>query len=137
MNWYETWVAVRSVLVDDGPLSAVTNGRVVLKGTKNLILPCITALLISNREEEIDAPAEWQLDLYSERLDDVVAMEKAVMRLLHREGSTDIGGVEMFAELIDGRTLNGPDPDRFYRRSLDFRFTPVRSRYYQPVIGES
>lgn len=137
MNWYETWVGVLNTLSDDPELQGVVGTAIYLNGEREIELPSLTALLVTNEEMELDAPADWQFDAYGATLGQVVTMEKALMRLLHREGTRDIGGVLMFSEFIEGRTMNGPEPDRFYRRSLDFRFTPARSRYYRPTLAGS
>lgn len=133
MNWYAIWTAIVAALELDPEIGAVMGSDTIwLDGERPLQVPSMTALLVVNTESEMWAPADWQFDIYTRTLEDAVRVEQALMRLLNQPMAVAMGDAEFTAEFQTGQLLRGPHTDPYFRRQLEFRFTPVRSRYYRP-----
>jgi hypothetical protein len=138
MNWYEVWTHVLDEIEAQPEIAAVMGDAIFLDGQRAIEIPSMTCLFVTDEEDELFAPMQWQFDIYTRTLGEMVRVEKALRLLLHRNTYAAIGDVRMFAEFLDGRLLTGPERDPYFRRSLDFRLEPVRSRYYRPqAIGGS
>lgn len=135
MNWWEVWTNVLAALEADADIAEVMGEAIFLDGDRAIEIPCITALLVVNLEEEVYAPADWQFDLYTNSMDQLIQVEKAMMRLLGQPLPVTLEEAELSSEFIAGTLLRGPERDPYYRRTLEFRFTPVRSRYYRPQLA--
>lgn len=138
MNWWEIWSNALAAMEAEPDITEVMGDAIFLEGDREIVIPCINALLVVNTEEEVFAPAEWQFDLYTRTIEEVVQVEKAMMRLFNQPLYVVLGDARFTSELIEGTLLRGPYRDPYFRRQLEFRFTPVRSRYYRPSpAGES
>lgn len=142
LNWYAVWTAIVDAVEQDEEIGVVL-GRgeacaFFLAGEREVQVPSLTALLVVDFETETEAPAEWQLDLYTKTLEDANEVETALRRLFNQPLSTDLAGVTFRAEFMTGTFgPRGPERDPYFHRQLEFRFTPVRSRYYRPQpVGE-
>lgn len=141
MNWFEVWTHVAAAIEEDEEIGVVL-GRgegmaFYLAGARAFQVPSMTALLVVDTEEEVSAPAEWQFDICTKTLDDAVVVEKALRRLFNQPLATQLGNAVFTAEFLAGQALRGPEENPFFRRVLEFRFTPVRSRYHRPQpVGE-
>lgn len=138
MNWYEVWINALEAIAADMDVQAVLGAppAIYLEGEREPEVPSMTALLVTDTEDEVYAPVDWQFDLYTDTLDEMVFVEKALRRLLNQPLPVTLGNAELTSEFLGGQLLRGPEPDSYFRRILEFRFTPVRSRYYRPSIAE-
>lgn len=136
MNWYETWTHIVADLETDPEIvSVLGEGEecgIFLAGERELRIPSMTGMLVTDIEGEVWAPADWQFDIYAFSLAEIVRVERAMRVKLNQPLTTTMGGVSFASEFISGQLLRGPQTDPYFRRLLEFRFTPVRSRYYRP-----
>lgn len=132
MNWYAIWTGIVGALEMDEEISGVLAGAFWLDGERPFEVPSMTALLVVNTETEMWAPADWQFDIYTRTIEDAVRVEQAMMRLLNQPLAVAMGDAVFTAEFQTGQLLRGPHTDPYFRRQLEFRFTPVRARYYRP-----
>lgn len=138
MNWDLVWTdGIVPAIEADPDVQDVLGGAIYLDGVREIEVPSMTALYITDTEEETFAPVDWQFDIYTAALDDALRVERALRRLFHRSTQYWLGPFFLFSEFVDGRELNGPAEDPFYRRSIDFQFRPVRSRYHRTAVAES
>lgn len=140
MNWWEVWTNVLAALEAEPDIAEVLENddyesTIYLDGERAFEVPSMTVLLVVNLEEEVFAPADWQFDLYTRTMDELLQVERAMMRLLNQPLPVTLDGAELTAEFTagaGGTLLRGPERDSYYHRRLEFTFTPVRSRYYRP-----
>lgn len=136
MNWYEVWTNVAAAVLADDEFAAVMGTALYLAGSRAVEIPSATALLVVDTESEVWAPAEWQFDLYTRSMEELMAAEKALRRILNQPLQVTLGDAKVTCEFLSGQLLHGPERDPYFRRLLEFRFTPVRSRYYRPPIAQ-
>jgi hypothetical protein len=134
MRWPDVADAVIAALEADDDVAAIVGGSIYLQGNREWEVPSVTMVLIADTEEERFAPVEYQLDLYTKTMPSLVMLEAAVRRVLHHDVHTEVGGLRMWSEFTAGRSFFGPETDQYFRRSLDFRFTPIRSRYVRVPV---
>ncbi len=70
-----------------------------------------------------------QLDLWMYALADVVALERALVRLLHFDTPVTIGSISMWSEMQQGGVALAGAADGIFGRSMDFQLTYLRDRY--------
>lgn len=136
MNWYAIWTNIVAGMEADEEMAAILGtgeeSKLFLSGDRPVEINSVTALLLPNTEEEVFAPFGMQFDGYFRTLAEVIRWESAMMRLFNQPTSVVMGDAEFTSEFVDGQTLRGPLTDPYFRRVLEFKFTPVRSRYYRP-----
>ncbi len=71
-----------------------------------------------------------QLDMWAKTIDDVVTLEKALVRLLHLEVPASIGSIPMWSRKVGGESTPLPGAvDGVWRRSIDVQLTYLRDRW--------
>lgn len=83
---------------------------------------------IANPEGENWEEALIQIDWWVRRLEDSLAIARALRRLLHHDTPITVGGERLWSQYVDSRPLNGAR-DGTIAESMDFRLTFGRSRY--------
>lgn len=133
LQWLLTWQAMVEAMEADSGITSVMgtppSTRIYMLGERQFEVPSITGLLVVETEDERWNPCEFQLDIYTRTVADMAAVEYRVRRLFHHDVRTTVGDMRMFAEFLAGRSSFGPATDQYFRRSLDFRMTPIRDRY--------
>lgn len=136
MNWYAIWTHIVAAMESDEEMRAIIGSgeasKLFLAGSRAVEIPSVSALLVTNVEEEVFAPFDFQFDGYFSTLAELTRWETAMMRLFNQPMSVAMGEAEFTASFVSGQLLRGPLTDPYFRRQLDFRFTPVRSRYNRP-----
>ncbi len=94
-----------------------------------LEVPSITGMLVGDVESELWDESLFQLDIWTHDLDEAIALERVIRWLFHQDIETTLGGVRLFIQFMEGRTVTGPGPDNYYGRSLDFMARPARQRF--------
>ena len=70
-----------------------------------------------------------QLDFWTKTLDDLISLEKALVRLLHFDWPLTIGTIPMWSQMIEGGTPITGAADGVFGRSMDFHLIYLRDRY--------
>ncbi len=70
-----------------------------------------------------------QLDLWAYTLTEVVALERALVRLLHSDTPVTIGTIPMWSEMQQGGVALAGASDGIFGRSMDFHLTYLRGKY--------
>lgn len=141
MNWFDVWTHIAAAIEQDEEIGAVLGrGEAMafyLAGSRAFQVPSMEALLVVESEEEVDAPMEWQFTISARSFDDIVQVEKALRRLFPDQELVNLGSAEFRVAQLDGQMLPSPNADGVMSKLKEFRFTPVRSRYYRPQpLGE-
>lgn len=141
MNWADVWTHIARAVEEDAEIGSVLGvGEACafyLAGSRAFSVPSMEALLVSENEDEVDASADWQFTISARTLEEVVRVERALRRLFPDQARVDLGGAVFVVQQLDGQMLPGPSTDRVFTKLKEFRFTPVRSRYYRPQpVGE-
>lgn len=80
-------------------------------------------------ETEVSWRTVVQLDYWVRTMQDLIDLEKALIRLAHSDVAVTIGGHRMWTELVgDGGPLLGADQGSF-TGSLDFRLRYIRGQF--------
>lgn len=136
MNWYEVWTNIAAAIAANATITGVVGENFRLAGDAAVQVPSLIALLVTDSEDELYAPADWQFDIYAYSLGEVMTVEKELRRMLNQPLQVALGDADVTCEFVGGQLLRGPERDPYFRRLLEFRFTPVRSRYYRPPIAQ-
>lgn len=133
MKWdaaVTAWLApVAADSVVQGLLGPVTEFD--LAGEREFAIPGLEYTLISPAApfREVYWITLIQLDMWMKTLPDVIALERALVRLLHFDTPTTFGAIPMWSQMIPGGgTLTG-SKDGIFGRSLDFHLIYLRARY--------
>lgn len=130
MNWQIVLAGLLADLAAAPTLSAIYGSAVRLSGAGvDHLVPSIDVTLIADTENELWAPATFQIDLWNSHLSDVVTAESFIRSVYHAPLPIEIGGLSCFAQYTDGTTIASPERDGYYGRALRFTFTPLRAAY--------
>ncbi|HEY8504974.1 MAG TPA: hypothetical protein VIL46_10355 [Gemmataceae bacterium] len=129
MTWDAAISALLAELQADAELIALLGGPHIYRSSeiRELRVPSVTYTIVSAPPTETTLSILTQWDVFAGSLDQLVAIERRLRRLLHWVGWRDVGGVSMSSVYVDSRDHRPPGPGRWHR-SLDFRHEPVRSR---------
>lgn len=127
MNWDTALPAILTVVEANADVQAVLGAdpALYMAGERGFGVPSCEWQIISDTELELFNPILTQWDLWTETMDDLKTLEKALRSELHHDLPVMFGSVGMWSELVGARVLPGAT-EGVFNRSLDFRFTPVR-----------
>lgn len=134
LQYLRVWQAMVTAMQADSTIRSVMgtppNCRIYLgRVARQFEVPSIEGIPVVDTEEENWNPCDFQLDIYTKNMADLASVEYRVRRLFHHDVRTTIGGMRMFAQLLDARGFGGVTDQDYFRRSLDFRMEPIRDRY--------
>lgn len=129
MRGLDAWVAAASVLEADDVISAIVGDAIYLAGDRAFEFPSIEGLIVVEDENERFAPVDIQFDIYTEGMVELEAVANRMHGLFHKDTRVEIGGLNMWAEFVPSGGPFGPTTQGYCRKSMDFRFTPIRRRY--------
>ncbi len=70
-----------------------------------------------------------QLDLFAYTIEEVIALERALVRLLDFDTPVSIGSIPMWSEMQQGGVELAGAADGIFGRSMDFHLTYLRGKY--------
>lgn len=70
-----------------------------------------------------------QLDLFAYTIEEVIALERALVRLLDFDTPVSIGSIPMWSEMQEGGVELAGAADGIFGRSMDFNLTYLRGKY--------
>jgi superfamily I DNA/RNA helicase len=133
VRWDDVVAAIIDEMEGDVDVAVFLAGNPITRAsemefTKNRI----EYTVLTNFEGENWETLLLQIDLMCtrNRTDQLLAAERAIRRLLHRDLPVTYGDVAMFTQLQAARDIPGAG-DRVVGRSLDFRLEVTRSRYHR------
>ena len=129
MQWDNVLERVVATLKADAVLVALYGDAMRFTGSGGHHVPMLEWLLIGDSEGELWAPVTIQIDQWLAHDEDLIASERRLRELFHREVDFDFAGLRCTAQYLDGQVLASPDRDGYYGRAVRFVITPLRARY--------
>lgn len=102
-----------------------------LAGERDYEVPSLEYSLISPAVlfQEVYWRTLIQLDMWTKTLEDLRALERALVRLLHFDVPVEIGSIPMWSQMQPGGVPLAGARDGVFGRSIDFHVTYLRDRY--------
>jgi hypothetical protein len=94
-------------------------------------IPSVEYLMVSDMEQELFNPILLQVDYWVKGINRAATIERHIRRLTHRDTARELGGMRLWTQYIDSRTLEYRAEVGVTHRSMDFRFTPLRAKYHR------
>lgn len=129
LRWDDILQRIDALVRADATLGAVYGDAFRLMGSGEHRVPMLEWTFIGETEREIDNPMTIQFDQWVNEGDDLVASERRLRQLFHRELPFDFDGLTCWSQYVDGELLASPDRDNYVGRAIRFRITPLRPRY--------
>ena len=133
MRWDAAVAAWLVPIAADSVIQGVlgTDPEFNLAGERTFVIPSLEYSLISPAVlfQEVYWRTLIQLDMWTKTLADLVALEKALVRLLHYDVPVSIGAIPMWSEMQPGGVALAGAQDGTFGRSIDFHLTYLRARY--------
>jgi len=134
MRWADVIPAACTALEADTALMAALGAGALIEATtaRRLVrAPSVSWFLVADPEGELWEPVLVQWDLVTASWAAMATIEARVRAVLHHDTPTVLGGVTMWSQVVDARTVpieTEKDPNLVHRQ-LDVRFTALRSKY--------
>jgi hypothetical protein len=128
MRWPDIIEAVVGAISSDELLSQIIGENVFASTDRDLVVPSIAWTVISDVETERFNEITVQLDVFTYRDADLVAVERSLRFLFDHDLPVEIGGIRMWAQLARRSSMFLME-DSTRGSSTDYTFTPIRSRY--------
>ena len=133
MRWDVAVAAWLAPIVEDSAIQGLLGDEPEfnLAGERDHAIPGLEYSLISPavRYMEVYWRTLIQLDLFAYTLAEVVALERALVRLLDFDTPVDIGSIPMWSEMQQGGVELAGASDGIFGRSMDFHLTYLRGKY--------
>lgn len=114
---------VVSVLGDSPP-------ALFLVGDRDREVPAMEyTLIVAGIETEVYETSIVQLDMWTATIDQMVTLQNALRRLLHRDTAITLTGIRVLTQMTGGRPLVGANRDGALNHSIDFRLQYLRGKY--------
>lgn len=133
MRWDAAVAAWLVPVAEDSAIQGLlgTEPEFSLKGERDHAIPSLEYSLISPAVKFMEV--YWrtliQLDMWAYTLADVVALERALVRLLDFDTPVVIGAIPMWSEMQQGGVELAGAADGVFGRSMDFHLTYLRGMY--------
>lgn len=127
MRWPDVLLGVAGVAKVDSVLVPIYGNAIRLQGADAHTVPSLDLLLVSDQETELWEPIVIQWSQWTTSLDDLIASERRLRDLFVHEFATDVGGVTVFSEFLDGVALESPTRDNVHGRAIRIALEPLRS----------
>ncbi len=133
MRWDQVIPAVVAYLRDDAGRPAALDRKAIDSATdaRPTTVPGLTWYMVADTEGEVWNPILSQWDFFARTWEEMAELEGWFRALVHANLPRVIGGIRMWTELVDARTLPVPkemNPGLVHRQ-LDVRLTVARSKY--------
>lgn len=129
MMWDAVVAAIKTTCEGDGTLVGLYGTAMRMSGTGDMTGRRLEWDLIGDAEDELWAPVTVQFDQYLDSMAGLVASERRLRDLFHRDLPAEIGGLLCWLQYVDGAGLGVPSRDQYYGRAVRFRITPLREQY--------
>jgi hypothetical protein len=129
VKWYWVIEELGNTVAADPTLAGIFGTRIAYVGVKEYAVPLLEHSLVGDAEDELWNPIVVQWDIWTTSAADTLTAERRLRTLFHQDMPTDLGGMMMWMQFIDGDSLGAPDRNNVAGRAVRFRFTPLRSLY--------
>lgn len=133
MRWDQVIPAVVALLRADAARPAALERTAIheARDATAVTVPGLTWYMVSDIEEEVWNPILTQWDVFARDWAEMAVLEGWIRGLLHADLPQVIGGIRMWTQLVDARTLPVPEDMNpgLVHRQLDIRLTAARSKY--------
>jgi hypothetical protein len=130
MRWDPVARSMASVIAARPVINGIYGEFVrMASGSANHRVPLLEYRIITNTEMEQWEPIVIQWDQWTDTYEELVASERELMDVLHREEEVWLGDVMVLTKFLDGAELADPDRQGYFGRAIRFRLVAIADRY--------
>jgi hypothetical protein len=129
MKWDDAVRALIATWDADAELTTALGGQHTYRSGafREPRVPSVEYFVVSTILTENTERVRLQVDIWATSYAQVVAIERRLRELVHRDLPHTLGGVLMWTQVIDSRDVPDPQP-RVVHRSIDVMLEPARER---------